>query len=295
MKNFLFFSFLLIIFLSSADSQVFTQKDVDVCKSIFQLAVNEDISSKPINDVIVDIGKSFMGTDYEAHAIEKEGNEQLVIHLTGLDCTTFLENVLTFARCIKEHQTSFEDYEKELTKIRYRKGKIDHYPSRLHYFSDWVYDNQKKEIVKDITKELGGIPINFDLNFMSTHPDSYLKLKENPEFISVIRKQEEKINKRTYYYIPKEKVDSIDNKIKSGDLIAITTKIKGLDIGHVGIAVRMNDMKIHLLHAPIPGTKVQISDLPLGEYLAKLKNDSGIIVLKATEPAIGCCPHIRQK
>ena len=168
-----FYSFLLIVFLSNAESQIFTQKDVDICKSKFKLAAKENLSLKPINDVIVDIGKSFIGTDYEAHAIEKEGNEQLVIHLTGLDCTTFLENVLTFARCIKEHKTTFNDYEKELTKIRYRNGKIDRYPSRLHYFSDWIYNNQKKGIVKDITKELGGVPIKFNLNFMSTHQDSY--------------------------------------------------------------------------------------------------------------------------
>ena len=279
-------TFLLIIFIGRADPQVYTQKDIKVCDSKFQLAVKDDLSSKPINDVIVEIGKSFLGTDYKAHAIEKEGKEKLVIDLTGLDCTTYLENVLTFARCIKENKTTFNDYKNELTKIRYRNGKIDLYPSRLHYFSDWIYDNQKKGIVKDITKQLGGVPIKFDLNFMSSHPNSYLKLKENPEFIPVIKKQEEIISKRTYYYIPNEKVDSIDSKIKSGDLIAITTKIKGLDIGHVGIAVKMDDGKIHLLHAPIPGTKVQISDLPLGVYLSKLKNDSGIIVLKAIDPSI---------
>lgn len=290
MRKFFFSSVLLIVFMGSAKSQVYTQKDVDVCNKKFQLAVKEDLSSKPINDIIVDIGKSFIGTDYEAHTLEKEGTEQLVIHLTGLDCTTFLENVLTFAICIKKHKTSFEDYQNELIKIRYRNGKIDSYPSRLHYFSDWIYNNQKKGIVKDITKELGGVQIKFDLNFMSTHPDSYFKLKENPDFITVIKKQEEQISKRTYYYIPKEKVDSIDSEIKSGDLIAITTKIKGLDIGHVGIAVRMDDGKIHLLHAPIPGTRVQISDLPLSEYLSKLRNDSGIIVLIAIQPGKDILP-----
>jgi N-acetylmuramoyl-L-alanine amidase-like len=284
--------FVLIIFLSSllfvpmGNAQIFSDKDVKICKSKFKLAVNKNLENETIGDVIAAVGKSFIGTGYVEHTLEKGKIETLVIDLTGLDCTTFLENSLVFARLIKEHKNTFEDYEKELTRVRYRGGIINKYPSRLHYFSDWIYDNKKKGIVKDITKELGGVPIHFNLNFMTTHPDSYKRLKENPDFIPVIKKQEEEINKRTYYYIPKEKVDSIESKIDKGDLIAITTNIEGLDIGHVGIAVRIDDGKVHLLHAPIPGTKVQISELSLSEYLSKLKNDSGIIILKALEPDI---------
>ncbi len=72
-------------------------------------------------------------------SLEKDGDEQLVINLTGLDCTTFLENSLALARCIKKGTTSFEDYLEELQFIRYRDGVIDGYTSRLHYFSDWIY------------------------------------------------------------------------------------------------------------------------------------------------------------
>ena len=129
-------SFLVILSIN-VEAQIFSDKDVEICKSKFELAVSESLSTQPIGKVIVEIGKSFIGTDYEAHAIEKEGEEQLVINLTGLDCTTFLENVLVFARCIKKGKTSFEDYEKELTFIRYRNGIINKYPSRLHYFTDF--------------------------------------------------------------------------------------------------------------------------------------------------------------
>ena len=164
-------------------AQVFSEKDVEICNSKFDLAVDKDLAEKPIGDVIAEIGKSFIGTDYLAHGLEKDGDEQLVINLTGLDCTTFLENSLVLARCIKKGKTTFKDYEKELQFVRYRDGKIDKYPSRLHYFSDWIYDNVKKGVVKDVTEETGGEKIKFKINFMSTHPDSYKQLEENSDFL----------------------------------------------------------------------------------------------------------------
>ena len=265
-------------------AQVFSEKDVEICNSKFDLAVDKDLAEKPIGDVIAEIGKSFIGTDYLAHGLEKDGDEQLVINLTGLDCTTFLENSLVLARCIKKGKTTFKDYENELQFVRYRDGKIDKYPSRLHYFSDWIYDNVKKGVIKDVTEEIGGEKIKFKIDFMSTHPESYKQLEENPDFIPVIEKQEKEIRCREYFYIPKEKLESKEEQIQNGDLIAITTNVAGLDIGHVGIAVRMEDNRIHILHAPDIGYKVQISDLPLFEYLNKLKKDTGIIILRPQEP-----------
>ncbi len=263
--------------------QIFSEEDVEICNAKFELAVDKNLSEKPIGDIIVEVGKSFIGTDYLAHGLEKDGDEQLVINLTGLDCTTFLENSLVFARCIKKGKTSFEDYQKELQFIRYRDGVIDEYPSRLHYFSDWIYDNVKKGIVKDVTEELGGEKIKFNLNFMSTHPDSYKHLKENPNFIPVIEKQEKEISCREYYFIPKDELASKEDSIHNGDLIAITTTVEGLDIGHIGIAVKMEDGRIHLLHAPTVNTKVHITTEPLSDYLMKYKRHSGIIVLRALE------------
>ena len=279
-----FFSLLIFLLSITLKAQIFTDQDVKICKSKFELAVSENLSTQPIGKVIVEIGKSFIGTNYEAHAIEKEGEEQLVINLTGLDCTTFLENVLVFARCIKKGKTSFEDYKKELTFIRYRNGIIEQYPSRLHYFTDWIFDNEKKDVVKDITEEIGGEKLRLDLFFMSSHPEYYMHLKENPDFIPAIKKQEEEINKREYYYIPQAKIADIDGKIENGELLAFTSLVKGLDVNHVGIAVRMNDNRIHVLHAPEPGTKVQISELNLSDYVNKLEKDTGIIVLKPLEP-----------
>lgn len=276
--------FLIILFFPNINSQTCTKEDEKIFNQKVSLAVDKSLNQKPINEVIVEIGKSFLGTEYVAHTLEKDGDENLVINLTGLDCTTFLETALTFSRCIKKDKTSFEDYQNELTYIRYRDGKIDNYPSRLHYFSDWIFNNQQKGIVKDITKEIGGKPIKFKLNFMSENPKYYKQLKENPEFIPVIKKQEEEINSRQYYYIPEDDIEKLESNIQTGDLIALTTSDKGLDIGHVGIAVKMDNGRIHFMHAPLVGSKVQITETPLSDYAKKIKKHTGIIVLRVLEP-----------
>jgi len=274
-----------ILFISAnINSQICTKEDSKIYNQKISFAEQNELCKKPINEVVVEIGKSFLGTEYVAHTLETEGDEQLVINLSGLDCTTFLETSLTLARCIKKGKTNFQDYQNELTYVRYRDGKMDKYPSRLHYFSDWIYNNQQKSIVKDITKEIGGKPIKFNVSFMSENPKYYKQLKENPEFIPVIKKQEEEINSREHFFIPEKDIEKIESKIQTGDLIALTTPEKGLDIGHVGIAIKMDNGRIHFLHAPLVGSKVQITESPLSEYVIKNKKRNGIIVLRVQEP-----------
>jgi hypothetical protein len=276
------FLLLLILCISfQLDAQtIYTQKDVDVCNSKFRLAVDKKLAELPINQIIIEIGKSFLGTDYVANTLEKEGVEELVINLTCLNCYTFLESSIVFARCIKKEKTFFEDYKKELINIRYRSGKLYKYPSRLHYFSDWIFDMNKRKIGKDLTKEIGGIPYEKKINFMSTHVDSYKQLKENKKFVNTITGIEKQISARKYFYIPQEKIESVEDEIQSGDIIGITTNIDGLDIAHTGIAIRMDDGRIHLMHAPNVGYKVQITEKTLADYIKGNKKQTGIMVLR---------------
>lgn len=275
----------ILISLISLRAQIYSENDVEICSLKFQLAIDKNWGKLPIGDLITEVGKSFIGTDYLAYGIEKDGHEQLVINLNGLDCTTLLENSLVISRCIKGGKTSFEDYQSELQFIRYREGDMEEYPSRLHYFSDWIYDNILKGVVEDVTEKFGGKTVKFELDFMSTHPENYKHLSANPDFIPVIEQQEKEISCRRYFYIPKDELILKEEFLNNGDLIAITTTVKGLDIGHVGIAIKMEDGRIYLLHAPTENTKVQISEQPLADYLMKFKRHSGVIVLRAIEPS----------
>ncbi|MGD8779426.1 MAG: DUF1460 domain-containing protein [Ignavibacteria bacterium] len=271
---------LALFFVSLLHAQVYTQKDVEVCDSVFNLAVSESLQDKPINEIIIEIGKTLIGTDYQAHTIEPESKEEAVIYLTGFDCYTFLETCLAFSRCLKQGETNFDHFVKEVINIRYRNGKIKEYPSRLHYFSDWIYDTDKRGITKDITKEIGGKEYKNNVNFMSTHPGSYKHLKDNPEFVEEMKNIEKDISSRLYYYIPQDQIEKLECGIQSGDLIGITTNVKGLDISHTGIAYKKENGRIHLMHAPSIGSKVHISELPLSDYIKKNKIQTGVMIAR---------------
>lgn len=257
--------------------------DARICASTFELAAARSLQNKPIGEVVVAIGTSFLGTDYLAHALEVPGEERLVVNLRGLDCVSFCENAVVFARCIKKNTLTFEDYKNELQYLRYRGGVIERYPSRLHYFTDYIYDGERKGIWRNITRALGGKRYRKTINFMSTHPEAYRQLNDNPEFVEIIRLQEEEISRREHWYIPKAELRAVETKIANGDIIAITTSIEGLDVSHTGVAMWYKG-RVHLLHAPDVGYKVTITELPLADYLANNRRQTGVIVARPVEP-----------
>jgi hypothetical protein len=260
--------------------------DEEICRSKFELAVSKKLASVPIGDAVVEIGRSFIGTPYLAHALEVPGEERLVVNMRGLDCVSFYENALTLARCVKLGRMTFEDYQQQLQWIRYRDGKIDGYSSRLHYTSDYFFDNARRGTWTDITKELGGEVFVNTVSYMSTHPDSYRQLKEKPEYIPIIAAQEKAINERIRVFIPKGKVKAIEAKLQNGDILGTTTDFPGLDTSHTGIVVK-EDGVTKFMHAPLAGKKVLISEKPLHEYLAANKGQTGIMVVRPLEPKMG--------
>jgi len=42
----------------------------------------------------------------------------------------------------------------QLQLVRYRGGIIDGYPSRLHYTTDYWYDNERKGVLKVVTRQI---------------------------------------------------------------------------------------------------------------------------------------------
>jgi hypothetical protein len=228
---------------------------------------------------MIKIGTFLEETPYVAYTLEKDSLEKLVINLRELDCTTFAENCLAISRTIRSGNHSFERFTAELENLRYRNGKLIDYPSRLHYFSDWIFNNEKKKLIADVSKEIAQTLYLNKVDFMSTHPDSYPQLKNNPGFVSEFKKQEEEISSRITFYIPKEKIAKVEDKLMDGDIVGITTNIKGLDISHVGLLVRKAG-RIHLMHASSRAKKVIISDNTLEEYLAASKSATGIMVAR---------------
>ncbi|MGP1991603.1 N-acetylmuramoyl-L-alanine amidase-like domain-containing protein [Zobellia laminariae] len=228
---------------------------------------------------IVAIGKTFMDTPYVAKTLEIGDTETLVINLQGLDCTTYVENVLAFGLMLKNGESSFDDFTETLESIRYKDGELDGYASRLHYFSEWIANNEKKGLLKDITAEIGGKEITKPINFMSTHRDLYPFLKDDKNFEKV-KASENYLNNQPICILAQDEIAANEHLIQTGDIIALTTSINGLDITHTGIATREKDGRIHLLHASTGSMKVEVSKKPLAEYLKKIKKNTGIMVAR---------------
>lgn len=258
------------------------EQTLEQLQALHAQRVQEQLPERSVASWATAVGVLFMGTPYVAHTLEREDGEQLVVDLQGLDCTTFLENVVVFSRLATLQAFTFEAFTRELEHLRYRGGTQGQYPSRLHYFSDWMHDNEQKGLLRDITREVGGIPYEKAINFMSTHRDSYAALKQDA-FWEEIKEQEAHLNQRQRHYLPQEQVAAMESKLQNGDLLALTTSIKGLDVLHVGM-VHWRNGRVHLFHASSQHEKVEISEVPLADYLQASKYASGIMVARLEEP-----------
>ncbi|MEX0272939.1 MAG: N-acetylmuramoyl-L-alanine amidase-like domain-containing protein [Flavobacteriaceae bacterium] len=231
-------------------------------------------------NTLVAIGKTFLGTPYVAKTLEVGDTETLVVNLLGLDCTTFVENVLALGLTLKNDTPSFEDFVGTLETLRYRDGQLNGYPSRLHYFTDWIRDNEEKGLVQDITVQLDGKIHPKPISFMGTHRELYPHLADDDTNWSTIKEVEATLSKQPLCVLPQDQIEEMEHLIQPGDIIALATSIKGLDVTHTGIATREADGRIHLLHASTKSMQVEISQKPLVDYLKDIKGNIGVCIIR---------------
>lgn len=281
----------------SAFSCVMNAQNIEYTKADSTLVVkllNEAKTQRGKENPIFYFGKKFLGLPYVAHTLENGSKEHLIVNLHELDCTTFVETVTALAMCDKQNARTFQDYCNNLSKIRWREGKMKDYTSRLHYFTWWAADNEALGIVKDVapamsqTTNLGAFTAvqTININYMTQHPDSYKHLKNNPQFVPIIKKYEMESNGQKFRYIPKKnlswKKSSALGAVKDGDIVAMLTDADGLDTRHIGIAFWKGD-KLHLLHASSLYHKVLLSPETFYEYEAKQPKHTGIRVFRFVE------------
>jgi hypothetical protein len=269
-----------------------TDADWAIVQEKARWAVEKGYSGLSIGELVIRIGETFVGTPYAPYTLEAPGEEGLVIELEELDCVTFVENVLALARLVQTVPdellvASAGDPQRPLFSwlledIRYRGGEIKGYPSRLHYFSDWISDNDAMGLVRDVSQELGGIADAEPIEFMTTHPDAYRQLGEDPDFLTDLKAVEERLSAELRYYIPEDRIAAVEVGIQDGDIIAATSTVAGLDIAHTGIAL-WRDGRLHLLHAPLAGGVVQISEMPLAERIRRIRGQDGVMVARPLE------------
>src|ERR1700726_3175961 len=244
--------------------------------------------SLPIGERTATVGQALVGTRYKHFTLEIDNRiESPSVKFQGMDCWTFFEISLAFARMLDEPEENWTP-DRLLHYIeldRYRGGQCTgEYLSRLHYLEDWLADNDRRGLVEDLTRSLGGSSVPHSAREMTVGWKHYRYLKANRALLGPLAQMEARVSSRPLYQIPKSRVASIEGKLRSGDIIGIISRDRsGLySTSHVGLALRTNDGVLHFLHASAPRNYGRVVvDARLSGYLYRFRTDSGILVARA--------------
>jgi hypothetical protein len=260
-----------------------TPEDSAIVRATLRWAHAEGLDTLPIGVAVARIGRRFVGSPYTPGTLDPPGPESLVINLREFDCVTFVESTLALARAAHAAEPGFEAFARELERLRYRGGEREGYASRLHYFSEWLQDNADRGVLELVTPALGGEEDPQPIDFMSTHVEAYWQLAD-PEALERIREVETRLFARPRVALRESAIASAEAGIREGDVIAATSTLAGLDVAHTGIAVSVGG-RIHLMHAPLVGDSVQVSEVPLADRVLRIPTQDGIMVARPREPA----------
>ena len=251
-------------------------------------SVGMDRRSMALGPRAIKVGELAVGTPYEPYTLEayiKAGGdpkqvEPLTLSLTRFDCVTLVESCLAVARASDDgRKPSWSNFSREVERMRYRGGKRRGYTSRLHYFSEWISDGEKRGLVRDLGKELGGENDTRPLRFMTEHRASYPALADDKVFAQ-IGEMEKSLDGNPRWVIATDRISSIQDRIQTGDVLAFATAIPGIDVTHAAFAYRGNDGVLRVLHAPLSGGAVEITRSTLPEYVARIKRSTGILIAR---------------
>ena len=261
-------------------------KGQDQFSQLISLAKENSWKSLPIGERTAAVGQSLTGTRYKSYTLEIDNQiESPSVNLTGLDCWTFFETSLAFARMLNESEENWtpENFLHYIELDRYRGGVCTgEYLSRLHYLEDWLYDNNRRGLVEDLTLKLGGKTVPHAAHEMTAGWRHYRYLAANKSLLGPLARMEANVSARPLYQIPKNRVAKIEPKLQSGDIIGIVSHDGRLySTSHVGLALRASDGVLHFMHASAPHNYDRVLvDSRLSTYLNTYRSDTGILVAR---------------
>ncbi|MEO0846706.1 MAG: N-acetylmuramoyl-L-alanine amidase-like domain-containing protein [Cyanobacteria bacterium J06648_1] len=267
---------------NAAASETENSEDSRIYHRIVQ-QVAPYISQESMGKMIQQVSEQLLGAEYQAGLLDRSTQETLVISLQQFDCLLFIETVLAIAQNIAQPDSSYQAFTQKVENQRYWNGKMNGYCSRLHYFSDWLEDNQRRGNITNITSQLGGVDTVKKLNFMTTHRSSYPNLAKSDLNFECLARVEASLSPN-FNYIPTKNISNIYSQLQPGDIVGVATNIPGLDFTHTGFVYQQPDGKMGLIHASPAGEVVIAQDLQ--NYIENVKNAIGIVVSRASEPKL---------
>ena len=250
-------------------------------RQILDDARAQGVAERPFGEVVQWVGEQLIGRPYVAGMLDAPPEETLVVDLTGFDCVLYIENTLALARSIVLGQDDYASYAGHVEAMRYRAGRMDGYCSRLHYFSDWIAENDRAGRVEDVTAAVGGEPFEKEIAFMTQNRDSYPKLVSDETF-ACIADMEAGLRGAELFYIPQDRIAEAYPLLRPGDVIATATSIGGLDVTHTGF-VHQTPEHTGFMHASLSSDRVKISD-DLQAYVRGIRSQVGVVVARPVDP-----------
>lgn len=164
-----------------------------------------------------------------------------LMNFEKINCMTYCEEVLALSL-----SRTYEEMFNILQHIRYYGGVIG-MNTRKHYtMVDWLPGN--KWCLRDVSKSIGGKYAR-KLTRTIKH-GKFFREKGLTDVYPILPDR-----KFTIYYIPKEHLLDVVDKIHSGDIIALIQDKPGIFSAHMGLIIK-KEAKVVLRHAPMNRGKV---------------------------------------
>ena len=277
MKRFVFLYLFFLAILPATAQVRHSARDSVLAETILQkLAAQKNLRS---GEMLEFAAKQLLGTPYVAGTLDETPDETLTVNLTRTDCILFVETCFDMVLAAQEGRTHWRDLCEKVLQSRYRDGVAGSYTDRIHYTTEWIRKGERRNLLEDLTPLLDGVPFdNHPINYMSSHPDRYPRLKD----VKAIREVEQDLNRKPITYIPKSDIRSMEMEFMPGDIVCFVPYTAGLDISHVGI-LTIHNGKVGFIHASSPAKKVIIDPKSIVEYAASQKSCAGIMIVRMTE------------
>ena len=251
-------------------------------------AERENWRALPLGERTVRIAREMVGTPYVNYTLEVDDiTESPVVNLKAMDCWTYYENALGFARMLTHQPPPYKPaHLLHMVEIeRYRHGICTgSYLSRMHHLEEVFHDNQKRGYATNITSRLpGAVRLQREIREMTVQWKSYRYLRSTPSLIEPMGSIEAQVSRLSVHHVPKSYARAAEAYLQNGDICAITTKGPYGYTSHVGLIMRVNN-RAYFSHATSDRDKgrMTIIDRPITDYLNENSKHAGMII---------CRPH----
>ena len=164
---------------------------------------------------------------------------------------------------------------------RYRGGALGDYASRLHYFVDWIGDNEARGRIENLTTSLGGTPVQKDFYLITRRelPKAAIDQEAIDAVTETLLATEQRLSSTSHDVLGRESAPEALRALEDGDLVAFVRERPGLLVHHAGFVYWANGTP-RLLHASSYHERVVITESDLTDYLLRRPERKGVIIAR---------------